>query len=127
MTHTARHASLIRIYLDNIGSTSNRAASCLFVKDLALLLYWRQLLETSSSIFPLLPNFGYSLNNVNCLSCSTLSPIRQYLGNIMSKCNRADSYLFIKELAPFRCGTPLLEIISSFFSSSMFGFSFCSL
>jgi len=120
--------SLIRIYLDNLGSKCNRAASCLVVKELALLWCGRQLLEIISSFFSLLPNFGYSLNDDHCLSCSTLSLIRLYLDDIISKCNRAASCLFMKELALFRCGRQLLEIISSFFSLlSKFGFSFCSL
>ena len=37
--------SLIRLYLDNIGSKCNRATSCLFMKVLALLWCGRQLLE----------------------------------------------------------------------------------
>ena len=51
--------SLIRLYLDNIGSKCNRAAWCLFQKELALLWCARQLLEIISSFFPLLSNFGF--------------------------------------------------------------------
>jgi len=43
--------SLIRLYLDNIGGICNRAASCLFMKELALLWCGRQLLEIISSFF----------------------------------------------------------------------------
>jgi len=43
--------SLIRLYLDNIGSKCNRAAWCLFVKELALLWCGRELLEIISSFF----------------------------------------------------------------------------
>jgi len=43
--------SLIRLYLNNIGSKCNQAASCLFVKELALLWCGRQLLEIISSFF----------------------------------------------------------------------------
>ena len=39
---------LIHLYLDNIGSKCNRAALCLFVKELALLWCGRQLLEIIS-------------------------------------------------------------------------------
>jgi len=52
--------SLIRLYLNNIGSKCNRGASCLFVKELALLWCGRQLLEIISSFFSLLSNFGFS-------------------------------------------------------------------
>ena len=62
-----------------------------------------------------------------CSSWCTLSLIRLYLDNIASKCNRATSCLFMKELALLWCGKQLLEIIYSFFSLlSKFGFSFCS-
>jgi len=82
-------------------------------------------LEIISSFFSLLPNFWYSLNDEHCLSCSMLSLIRLYLGDIMSECNRAASCLFMKELAPFRCARQLLEIISSFFlCSQIWGFLF---
>jgi len=110
--------SLIRLYLDDIGSKCNRAASCLFVKELALLWCGRQLLDIISSFFSLLPKIGFSLNDDHCLSCCTLSLIRLYLDDIVSKCNWAASYLFMKELALFRCGRQLLEIISSFFFCS---------
>jgi len=117
--------SLIRLYLDNIGSKCNRAASSLFVKELALLWCGRQLLEIISSFFSLLPKFGYSLKDDHCLSCCTLSLIRLYLDDIVSKCNRAASCLFMKELALFRCGRQLLEISSSFFfCSQSLGFLF---
>jgi len=43
--------SLICLYLDNIGSKCNRTASCLFMKELALLWRGRQLLEIISSFF----------------------------------------------------------------------------
>jgi len=118
--------SLIHIYLDNLGRKCNRAASCLFGKELALLWYGRQLLEIISSFFSLLPKFGYSLNDDHCLSCCTLSLIRLYLDDKMSKCNRAASCLFMKELALFRCARQLLESNSSFFflCSRCLGFLF---
>ena len=54
-----------------------------------------------------------------------LSLIRLYFDDIMSKCNRAASCLFMKELALFRCGKQLLEINSSFCSLlSNLGFLF---
>jgi len=43
--------SLIRLYLDNIGRKCNRAASCLFVKELALVWCGIQLQEINSSFF----------------------------------------------------------------------------
>jgi len=43
--------SLIRLHLDNIGSKCNPAASCFFVKELALLWCERQLPEISYSFF----------------------------------------------------------------------------
>jgi len=43
--------SLIRLYLNDIVSKCNQAASCLFVKELALLWCGRQLLEIISSFF----------------------------------------------------------------------------
>ena len=43
--------SLICLYLDNIGSKCNRAALCLFMKELAFLWCGRQLLEIISSFF----------------------------------------------------------------------------
>ena len=120
--------SLIRPYLDNIGSKCNRAALCLFVKELALFRCGIQLLEIISSFFSLLPKFGYSLNHDHCLSCCTLSLIRLYPDIISSKCNRAALCLFVKVLALFRYGRQFLEINSSFFSPlSKFGFCFCSL
>jgi len=63
----------------------------------------------------------------HCMSLCTLSRIRLYLDNIGSKCNRAASCLFVKELALLRCGTQLLEIIYPFFllsRSSSFIFAF---
>ena len=123
-----RTLSLIRLYLDNIESKCNRAALCLFVKELALFRYGRELIEIISSFFSLLPIFEYSLNHDHCLSCCTLSLIRLYCDNIGSKCNQAALCLFVKELALFRCRRQFLEIISSFFSPLLkFGFSFCSL
>lgn len=59
-----------------------------------------------------------SWSDDHCSSCCTLSLIRLYLGNIGSKCNRAASCLFVKELALLWCGRQLLEIISSFFLCS---------
>ena len=53
------------------------------------------------------------------MSWCTLSLIRLYLDNIGSKCNRAASCLLVKELAVLWCGIQLLEIISSFFFSSL--------
>jgi len=71
--------------------------------------------------------FLQSWSAEHCMSWCTLSLIRLYLYNIGSKCNRAASCLFVKELALLWCGRQLLEIISSFFSPlSKFGFSFCS-
>ena len=52
--------SLIRLYLDNIGSKCIRAALFLFVKELALFRRGRQFLEIISSFSSLLSNFGYS-------------------------------------------------------------------
>ena len=63
----------------------------------------------------------------HCFSWYMLLLIHLYLDNIASKCNRAASCLFVKQLALLWCGRQLLEIISSFFSLlSNFGFSFCS-
>ena len=120
--------SLIRLYLDNLGSKCNQAALCLFVKELALFRCGRELIEIISSFFSLLPKFGYSLNHDHCFSCCTLSLIRLYRDNIGSQCNRAALCLFVKELALFRCGRHFLKVNSSFFSPlSKFGFCFCSL
>ena len=52
--------SLIHLYLDNIGSKCNRAALCLFMKEMALLWCGRLLLEIISSFFSLLSNFVFS-------------------------------------------------------------------
>jgi hypothetical protein len=52
--------SLIRLYLDNIESKCNPAASCLFMKELALLWCGRQLLEIISTFSSLLSKFGFS-------------------------------------------------------------------
>ena len=46
-----RALSFILLYLDNIASKCNQAASCLFMKELALLWCGRQLLEIISSFF----------------------------------------------------------------------------
>ena len=43
--------SLIRVYLNDIGSKCNQAASCLFMKELALFRCGRQSLEIISSFF----------------------------------------------------------------------------
>jgi len=51
--------SLIRLYIDNIGSKCNQAASCLFVKQLALFWCGRQLLEIISSFFLYSRSFGF--------------------------------------------------------------------
>jgi hypothetical protein len=48
---SCRTLSLIRLYLDNIANKCNRAASCLFMKELALLWCGRQLLEIISLFF----------------------------------------------------------------------------
>ena len=123
-----RTLSLIRLYLDNIGSKCNWAALCLFVKELALFRFGRELIEIISSFFSLLPKFGYSLNHDHCFSCCTLSVIRLYRDDIGSKCNRAALCLIVMELALLRCGRQFLEIISSFFSPlSNFRFYFFSL
>jgi len=52
--------SLIRLYLNNIGSKCNQAALCVFVKELALLWCGRQLLEIISSFFSPLLKFMFS-------------------------------------------------------------------
>jgi len=57
---SCRTLSLIRLYLDNIANKCNRAASCLFMKELALLWCGRQLLEIISLFFSLLSKFGFS-------------------------------------------------------------------
>ena len=59
-----------------------------------------------------------SWNDIHHSSCCTISLIRLYLDNILSKCNRAALRLFAKELPLFRFGRELLEIISSFFLCS---------
>ena len=63
--------SLIRLYLDHIGSKFNRAALCLFVKQPALLWCGRQLLEIISLFFSLLSNFRFSI-----CSCGVTSTVR---------------------------------------------------
>ena len=84
--------SLIRLYLDNIGSKCNQAALCLFVKEMALLWCGRQLLEIISSFFFSALKFWVfflqSWSAEHCMSWCTLSLIRLYLDNIGSKCNR---------------------------------------
>jgi len=88
-------------------------------------MVWERVARNYFFIFFSAPEFGYSLNDDHCLSCCTLSLIYLYLDNIVSKCNRAASCLFMKELALFRCGRELLEIISSFFlCSRILGFLF---
>ena len=65
-----------------------------------------------------------------CSSCCMLSFICLYLDNIGSKCNRATSCLFMKELALLWCGRQFLEIIYSFFLCSRnlgFLFEVCNL
>ena len=108
--------SLIRLYLNNIGSKCNRAVSCLFVKKLALLWCGRQLLEIISSFFFSALEFWVfflqSRSAKHCMSWCTLSLIHLYLDNIGSKCNRTASCLFVKELVLLWCGRELLEIIS---------------
>jgi len=59
--------------------------------------------------------FLQSWSAEHCMSWCTLSLICLYLDNIGSKCNRAASCLFVKELALLWCGIQLLEVISSFF------------
>ena len=83
------------------------------------------------SDFFLFPKLKMKLNlsaqsDEHCSSCCTLSLIRLYLDNIGSKCNRAASCLFMKELALLWCGRQLLEIISFFLCSQNLGFLFCS-
>ena len=51
---------LIRLYLDNIWRKCNRTASCVFVKELALLWSGWQFLEIISSFFSLLSKSGFS-------------------------------------------------------------------
>ena len=51
---------LIRLYLDNIRRKCNLTASCVFVKELALLWCGRQFLEIISSFFSLLSKSGFS-------------------------------------------------------------------
>ena len=51
--------SLIRLYLDNIGSKCKQVALCLFVKELALLWRGRQLLEIIPSFFLLSRSSGF--------------------------------------------------------------------
>ena len=109
--------SLIRLCLDNIESKCNRAASYLFMKELALLWCGRQLLEIISSFFSLPSKFGYSLNDDQRASCCMLSLIRLYLDDIVSKCNRAASYLFKKELALLWCGRVARNYFFIFFSA----------
>ena len=58
--------SLIHLYLNNIGNKCNLAASCLFVKELALLWCGIQLLEIISSFFFLLSrssSFLFAVHN----------------------------------------------------------------
>jgi len=70
-------------------------------------------------------SFLQSWSAEHCLSCCTLSLIHLYLNNIRSKCNRAASCLFVKEMAHLWCGRQLLDIISSFFlCSRISGFLF---
>jgi hypothetical protein len=58
--------SLIGQYLDKIVSKCNRAASCVFMKVLALLWYGRQFLEIISSFLSLLLKSGFSFCNLYC-------------------------------------------------------------
>ena len=51
--------SFIRLYLDNLGSKCNQAASCLFMKELALLWCGRELLEIISSFFLCSRSLGF--------------------------------------------------------------------
>ena len=60
--------SLIRLYLDNVGSKCNRAALCLLVKELALLWCERELLEIISLFYSLLSNFGFSFRSRGVLN-----------------------------------------------------------
>jgi len=72
--------SLIRPYLDNIGRKCNRAASCLFTKELALLWCERQLLEIISSFFFLLSNLGFLFavpNFTDGFMCPSNSEMKQ--------------------------------------------------
>jgi len=88
-------------------------------KGAGSLVVWETVARNYFFIFSLLPKFGYSLNDDHCLSCCMLSLIRLYLDDIVSKCNRAASCLFMKELALFRCARQLLESISSFLFSAL--------
>ena len=56
--------SLIRLYLDNIRNKCNRATSCLFRKELALLWCGKQLLEIIYSFFLCSRNLGFLLQSV---------------------------------------------------------------
>jgi hypothetical protein len=57
--------SLIRLYLDNIRRKFNRAHSCLFMKELALLWCGRQLLEIISSLFLSSQSLGFLFAVIN--------------------------------------------------------------
>jgi hypothetical protein len=119
--------ALIEQYLDNIVSKCNLAASCVFMKVLALLSCGRQLLEIISSFCSLLLKSGLSFCTLYCSSCCMLSLIGKYLNNIASKCNWAALCMLKKVLALLWCGRQFLEIISSFFLSSQNQGFFCNL
>jgi len=82
-------------------------------------MVWETVARNYFFILSLLSNFGFSFlqswSAEHCMPWCTLSLICLYLDNIGSKCNRAASCLFVKELPLVWCGIQLLEIISSFF------------
>jgi len=51
--------ALIHLYLDNIGSKCNQTASCLFMKELALIV-WERVARNYFFVFSLLSKFGLS-------------------------------------------------------------------
>jgi hypothetical protein len=72
-------------------------------------------------------NSENTCHGVTSTAChAALSHSFDYILTTGRKCNRADLYVFMKELALLLCG--FLQIIASFFSLlSKFGFPFCSL
>ena len=86
--------SLIRLYLDNIGSKCNWAASCVFLKELALLWCGRQLLEIISSFFLCSRSLGFLFAVPNFTDGLQMLSLITYLSYVALKwCMTSPSYI----------------------------------
>jgi hypothetical protein len=79
---TARHAalSLIRLYLDNIGSKCNQTALCVFRKELAFILCGSRFLQIIASFFLSTQSLGF------------LFAVSNFIGSFMGLWNEEMKY-----------------------------------